>query len=67
MRAGSRIGQYEIEGQIGSGGMGDVFRDRHARSRMEKDPRIGIGIPHWSPRSNRIVYIKSLIGAEIEE
>ena len=51
--AGSRLGPYEILGQIGAGGMGEVYRARDTR--LERTVAVKVLPPHMaaSPESRQ--------------
>ena len=54
---GTRLGSYEIEAHIGSGGMGDVYRPCDARLGRSVAIKVVAGTaasnPDWLARSNR--------------
>jgi serine/threonine protein kinase len=49
LRAGTRLGSYEITAQIGVGGMGEVYRARDTR--LDRDVAISGCGPHRPVRA----------------
>ena len=50
--AGTRLGPYEILGQIGAGGMGEVYRAKD--SRLSRDVAIKVLPPSFSTDPDRL-------------
>jgi eukaryotic-like serine/threonine-protein kinase len=51
LSAGTRLGQYEIVGLIGAGGMGEVYRARD--SKLKREVAINTSIRGISKSENR--------------